>query len=34
MDEERVFVLSYEQLTRIAEVNVGWTARTPDTSVN
>ncbi len=32
MDEERVFSLSYEQLTRIAEkisVNVGWTARAP-----
>ena len=37
MDEERVFSLSYEQLTRIAEkisVNVGWTARAPFISVN
>lgn len=36
MDEERVFSLSYEQLTRIAEkisVNVGWTARAPGASV-
>lgn len=37
MDEERLFSLSYEQLTRIAEkisVNVGWTARSPGASVN
>lgn len=37
MDEERVFSLSYEQLTRIAEkisVNVGWTARAPGASMN